>query len=97
MDFEFFLLLNAVAIVVWNLNMYCYFGQLATDSYERMPECLYKSDWHELSLDLQKKCLFMIQNMQKPVVYHGFGIAVLNLQTFIKARRNEHILLKNFP
>lgn len=36
--------------------------------------------------DMQKKILLMIQNMQQPAHYHGFGIAFLNLEAFAKVR-----------
>lgn len=49
-----------------------------------MADCLYESDWHELSVDLQQKVVLMIQNMQRPLFYTGFGVAVLNLETFTK-------------
>lgn len=90
-DFEFFVLMNDFLVGTVNLFVYCYFGKLATESYEKMAECLYESNWHEKSYHLQKKILLMIENIQEPVVYHGFGVAVLNLSTFVKVRRNDYI------
>lgn len=55
---------------------------LATESYEKMAESLYDVNWQDLPVDLQKYFFIMIMNMQKPLVYHGFGFYVLKLETF---------------
>lgn len=67
-----------------NLYFCCFFGKLASESFEKMSDCLYESKWQELSIDLKKHLLFMITNAQRRHYYHGFGIAVLNLDTFCK-------------
>lgn len=67
-----------------NLFAYCFFGKLTTDSYGGMAKSLFESNWQVLSLDLQKCYILMIGNAQKPLCYHGFRIAVLNLETFLK-------------
>lgn len=67
-----------------NLFLYCYFGAVATESYEKMAKSVYDCKWPELSIDLQKYILVMIMNAQRPLHYHGFGIAILDLNTFAK-------------
>lgn len=94
--FDIFILLCAFVCGLLNLYAYCYFGQLTTNCYEKMAECLYEFNWYEKSLDLQKKILLMIQNMQQPVFYHGFGLAVLNLETFVKVRSSDITCLATF-
>lgn len=69
-----------------NLFVYCYFGKLATKSFESIADCLYETNWQDLPIDMQKHFILMIANYQKPIYYHGFGIAVLNLETFVKVR-----------
>lgn len=83
-DLQFFLLLFAFPVGISNLFVYCRFGKLANESYEKMSDCVYEFNWHELSPDLQKNVLILIRNMQQPVYYHGFGVVVLNMETFIK-------------
>lgn len=65
-----------------NLFFYCYFAKLATESFLKMGDSLYESNWTELPFELQKYLIVMIGNMQLPMYYHGFGVAVLNLETF---------------
>lgn len=76
-----------------NLFFYCYFGKYATESYEKMADCLYESSWAEHPIHVQKYFIVMIMNTQRPLYYHGFGIAVLNLETFTSVREfwNEGI------
>lgn len=63
---------------------YCYFGKLASESYEKIPNCLYKFNWYELPVNFQKYFTMMIQNAQKPIHYHGFGFIILELETFMQ-------------
>lgn len=68
-----------------NLLLYCYFGKLASESYEKMCDCIFfKLNWYEFPIELQKYVIVMIANMQKPINYHGFGIINLDLETFAR-------------
>lgn len=71
---------------VLNLFLYCFFSKLAAESFEKFAECLYECEWHGLPNDLLKYFMVMIANTQKPMFYHGFGVAILNLETFSKVR-----------
>lgn len=75
-----------------NLFMFCLFGKLATDSYAKMSQCLYESNWLALPLDLRKFFILMIQNSQRSIFYHGFGFIILDLETFSRAS----VFLVNF-
>lgn len=45
-------------------------------------DLLYESKWRRLPDRLQKLFIMMIANAQRPLNYHGFGLAFLNLYTF---------------
>ncbi|XP_031634736.1 odorant receptor 42b-like [Contarinia nasturtii] len=81
-DFSVGLLVSCGLVGVANLFLFCYFGKLATQSFEGMSDALYESDWPELSVRLQKYFIIMVGNTQKSIFYNGFGVAVLNLETF---------------
>lgn len=68
------------------LFLFCYFGALATESFEEMADSLYESNWPELPVALQKYFIVMIGNMQRTLHYHGFEVASLDLNTFISVR-----------
>lgn len=73
-------------LVMTILFGYCYCGMLATESFEKMSDCIYFDlNWQALSLKLKKYCILMIENMQQPIYYHGSGIVILDLYTFIQA------------
>lgn len=65
------------------LFLYCYYGKLASESSAKFADCVYDSDWRELSTKLQKYVPVMIANMQRPIYYNGFGFVNLDLSTFI--------------
>lgn len=86
LDFQIVSLIAAIIGGSANLYVFCNFGKLATDSYAKMAICLYESNWRLLPVELQKYIILMIINMQIPLRYHGFGVAVMDLETFTKVR-----------
>lgn len=44
--------------------------------------------WYELPTELQKNFILMVANMQKLLLYDGFGVIDLNLETFPKVGIN---------
>lgn len=63
---------------------YCFFGRMATEQFSQMADCLFQSDWPNLPIQLQKYYILMIDNAQLPLCYHGFGMTIMNLETFTK-------------
>lgn len=82
MDKNFLTILAATTVSSSNLFIYCYCGKLATESYQKMADLLYESNWWLLPVRLQRYFLLMNANMQRLLFYHGFEVAVLNLETF---------------
>lgn len=75
-------LLIVLAARMAYLFFYCYFGKSSTDSYWKISDALYESNWKELPVNLQRYFILMIGNATKPLQYDAFGIAPLNLQTY---------------
>lgn len=65
---------------------YCFYGKVATESYEGMAVDLYDANWQDLPKKYQKYSVAMMANAQLPLYYHGFGVVLLNLQTFTTVR-----------
>lgn len=86
-DFSAVLLLTGGLVAMANLFLYCFFGKVATDSYQEILVCLFASNWPELPVHLQKYLIIVIANAQRPLRYHGFGFAFLDLETFSKLIR----------
>lgn len=82
-------LLVAFIVCIANPLMYCFFGQMATESYAKMAQCSFECNWQQLPLDLQRYLVLMMANAQRPMVYHGFGCVTLNLETFRDVRKIE--------
>lgn len=57
-------IMTTTAIGLSNVSLYNYFGQLASDSYEKMGNSLYEMNWYELPIDLQKSLFLMMANVQ---------------------------------
>lgn len=82
------LILIAISLMgLMNIFLYCYFGKLATESFEDMCNCLYEFKWHKLPVKQQKYIIPMMVTAQRPLYYHGFGIIILNLETFCNVKK----------
>lgn len=57
---------------------------MATESFQQTANSFYESNWQSLSIELQIFIRLTIQNLQKPISYHGFGVVPLNLDIFCK-------------
>lgn len=90
-SFSICVLLIVVSVGLGNLFLFCFFGTLGTESFERMADYLYESNWFEMPIRLQKNIIMMIQNAQKPIYYHGFGMAILQMGTFSNVNFCEKI------
>lgn len=55
---------------------------MASNSFERMANFVYDVNWYSLSLEKQKYFILMLLHAQRSLYFHGYGIAVLNLETF---------------
>lgn len=69
----------------------CFYGKLATESYAKMANSLFESNWSDLPNDLQKYFVLMIGNAQQPLYYHGFTMVILELETFCKVSAFYHV------
>lgn len=95
-DFSVGLLVSCGLVGIANLFFFCYFGKLATESYRSMADALFDSNWSEVPVRLRKYYIIMIANTEKPIYYQGFGVAVLNLETFTKVKEIFRIFLEIF-
>lgn len=65
-----------------NIFLYCFFGKMASESFEGMANCIYNANWPSIPVKLHEHILIMMLNTQQPLYYDGFGILILNLETF---------------
>lgn len=86
LDSSVIILILAAADGLSILFLHCYFGKLATDSFLNMTDCLFECNWQDLPIELQKYFIMLIENAQRPLYYHGFKIAVIDLVTFAKVK-----------
>lgn len=80
--------------IVLNMKIlfcFCYFGALATNSFECMSKSIYSEiNWHELPLEIQKHIILMLGNMQRSLYYHGFDVVTLDLNTFVRVSMEQY-------
>lgn len=98
LDFSISILIVAVTDGFSRLFLFCFYGKFATDSFEKMSNCLYECNWQGLPIDLQKFFIIIVANSQKPLYYNGFGLTTLDLETFSKvnACTKKKLINKNY-
>lgn len=82
--FAFIFLTCNATLGVFQLLLFYHFGQMATESFEKMADCLYESKWYDVQVKTQKCFIILIANTQKPIHYTGFGVIYLNMVTYTK-------------
>lgn len=71
---------------VTNLYLYCYAGATVTINCLKYSETLFEKDWYLMAVDLQKYLILMIRSTHRPLVFNGYGILKLNLETFTQVK-----------
>lgn len=61
-----------------------------------MADSLFQANWLDVSIEQQKYFVIMIKTAQQPLYYHGFGIVVLDLETFTKVRTKIYLFFRIF-
>lgn len=69
-------------VSVTNLYLYCYAGATVTINCLKYSENIFEKDWYLMAVDLQKYLILMIRSTHRPLVFNGYGILKLNLETF---------------
>lgn len=85
-DFTAGNLFIGVATGFSNLFVYCFIGYKSVAYYTSVGDLLYQSNWHKLPTKYRRYFVLMIQDAQKPVLFHGFKIIKITLGTFTNVR-----------
>lgn len=85
-----FTLISIICVAIGEIFLYCYAGQMATESSLKFADSLFESNWPTFPVAVQKKLIPMIVYAQQPIYYHGFGVVYLHLQTFSAVSRCSH-------
>lgn len=81
---NFFIIIMGTSSSASTLLLYCYVGKTAIEDILQLGDYLYESNWYGLPIRFQMYIKLMICNTQRPLLYHGSGIAYLNTITFSK-------------
>lgn len=76
-------------IALLNLYLYCYFGHFTTNTFALYPRYFFETDWFKLPANMQKYFIILLGNSNKPLTYDGFKLISLNLETFLKVRKEK--------
>lgn len=82
----------SLAVGTGSLYLFCYFGKLATESFENMSNCIYNTSWQQFDIELKKYVIVMIENAQKSLYFHGYGVLILNLETFTQVQFHIYMI-----
>lgn len=76
-----YILVPLLASITGTSNLFtcCFFGKIASSSFERLADFIYGVNWHSLPLELQKYVILMLSDAQRPLYFHGnmYSVAFL--------------------
>lgn len=78
------LVVSGILICGLNLLIHCYVSLKSTECYLKLADILYRSNWFEMPIILQKYVILSILEAQKPIFYSAYYFANFNLETIIK-------------
>ncbi|CAH1373725.1 unnamed protein product, partial [Tenebrio molitor] len=71
-------------LLVSDTAFYCIPMELAVNAASRVADAIYTSQWYEMNNNEFRKCLVVILiKAQKAIIFSGYGIVYINLQTFV--------------
>ncbi|XP_059612685.1 odorant receptor 67c-like [Phlebotomus argentipes] len=76
--------LLCTVIVMGEIFIICFFGQLLKSSAEDISEALYMTKWYEMDVKDQKNALLLLMRFQRPVKIEAFGFGVISIYTFVQ-------------
>ncbi|CRK92400.1 CLUMA_CG005997, isoform A [Clunio marinus] len=72
-----------LAAALFQLFLYCHFGNILSSMCEKFQEAIYCSKWYEIqSISSKKKILFMLMMAQRNKEYSFLGIKSINLEMY---------------
>lgn len=74
--------------------MQCLLGKMATERFAQMPNHLFHLKWYALPIKMRKYFILMLANTQQPLLFDGFGMYVLNLDSFTSVSENNYHRIK---
>ncbi|GAB0092572.1 hypothetical protein DMENIID0001_075770 [Sergentomyia squamirostris] len=71
-------------MMISQIFMLCYFGQIIRDCSDDMAQCLYETRWYELHIVDQKDLLMLMVRFQYPIKVETFGFGAISIYTFVQ-------------
>ncbi|XP_055685253.1 odorant receptor 13a-like [Lutzomyia longipalpis] len=79
-----FVLAVTVLVILMQIFILCFFGQIIRDSSEAMFDALYMTKWYEMELTDQKNLLIFMIRFFLPIRVQTFGFGVVSIFTFVQ-------------
>uniref|UniRef100_A0A7G3B6V1 Odorant receptor n=1 Tax=Lutzomyia longipalpis TaxID=7200 RepID=A0A7G3B6V1_LUTLO len=79
-----FVLAITVLVILMQIFILCFFGQIIRDSSEAMFDALYMTKWYEMELTDQKNLLIFMIRFFLPIRVQTFGFGVVSIFTFVQ-------------
>ncbi|XP_076256836.1 odorant receptor 85b-like [Rhynchophorus ferrugineus] len=87
---QFFLLLVYFSCMMFQVAIYCWYGQLLMEKSDAVTSACYEIDWHRASTKNQKMLITIMERVKKPVIMRAFGFFELNLATLMKILKSSY-------
>uniref|UniRef100_A0A7G3AK99 Odorant receptor n=1 Tax=Lutzomyia longipalpis TaxID=7200 RepID=A0A7G3AK99_LUTLO len=83
-----FVAVISVLVMASEVFILCFFGQILSNSSEKMQNALYMTKWYKMSNKNQKTLLMLMLRFQDPVKIETFAVGTITIYTFVQVRLN---------
>ncbi|XP_051153472.1 odorant receptor 94a-like [Leptopilina boulardi] len=81
---EFLLSLTMLCFYIFQIFIYCLFGEEMTRKSLSITNEIYQMDWNSLSVQTKQKLIIIMMRASRPIQLNGVVVVVLSIETFCK-------------
>ncbi|GAB0099014.1 Odorant receptor [Sergentomyia squamirostris] len=74
----------SAAVMMTQVFVLCYFGQMLTNSSQELLDAVYMTQWYEMTVRDQKDLLMLMMRLSRPVKVETFGFGDISIFTFVR-------------
>lgn len=75
---------NASMMMISQIFILCFFGQILRNSSEEMCDSLYMTKWYDMTTKNLKNLLMLMTRFHNPIKVETFGFGVISIYTFVQ-------------
>lgn len=93
--FDYIVVIAHLLMAYGQIGLICFYGQYLMDSYARLNDSIFSSDWYKFPVSMQKTLGMIIAAAQYPVEIRGFGSSSCTRETLKEVNYISNYIVLN--